>query len=139
MKEFLEDMQELYELIVYTSADQLYADAVVDYIEKDQQFFAYRLYQTQCLHKEDKYLFKNLELLCSNRSLSDIIIVDNLVRNYSLSVRNGIPILDYRGDSEDCQLVHLAKYLRCLANEPSMQEAINRDFATFLLNRYQST
>ena len=139
LKEFLEDMQELYELIIYTSADRVYADNIINFIEQDQLYFSHRLYQLQCLRRGNKYLFKNLELLCSNRSISDIIIVDNLVINYSLSVRNGIPILDYKGDDNDYQLVHLAAYLRKLATETNLQEAINRDFAAFLLKHYEST
>jgi Dullard-like phosphatase family protein len=139
LKEFLEDMQKLYELIIYTSAEQAYANAALDFIEQEQRYFSHRLYQTQCLRRGDKYLFKNLELLCSNRNMNDIIIVDNLVRNYSLSVRNGIPISDYKGDDNDHQLVHLAIYLRKLATETSIPEAINRDFAAFLLKRYEST
>lgn len=139
LKEFLEDMRERYELVVYTSADQGYADVVIDCIESEQQFFAHRLYQAQCLRKEGLYLFKDLEILCSNRVLSDIVLVDNLVRNYSLAVRNGVPIVDYKGAFDDCQLVHLAGYLRKLASEPSLPEAINKDFAAFLLKHYEST
>jgi len=139
LKEFLEDMQEFYELIIYTSADKAYADAIIDYIERNGQYFSHRLYKDQCIIKEDKYLFKNLEILCGNRNLYDIVLVDNLVMNYSLSVRNGIPILDYEGEFDDYQLVHLADYLRGLAKESNLQEVINKDFAFSLLNRYEST
>jgi len=134
LKEFLKDMQDYYELIVYTSADKDYADEIIDFIESDRQYFAHRLYNSQCLIKENLYVFKELDLLCYNRNLKNILIVDNIVRNYSLDIKNGIPILDYEGSTDDLELVYLASYLRKLANEDNPQEAIRADLANFLSN-----
>lgn len=133
LREFLKDMQNCYELVVYTSADKEYADEVLDFIENKRQYFAHRLYYEQCVVKEDHYAFKDLELLCYNRDIKDVFIVDNIVRNYCLYIKNGIPIPDYEGSAEDLQLVCLATYLRKLAAEDNPQEAIKTDLANFLL------
>ena len=139
LHEFLTDMRDFYELIIYTSAEQEYADMIVNTIEEKESYFAHRLYSTQCMIKPDKYLFKNLEILCENRDIKDILIVDNSVRNFSLSVRNGIPIFDYKGSVNDVQLLSLAPYLRKLAEEDDVRIPIKNDFAKFLLNHYTST
>ncbi len=135
-------MKDTYEMVIYTSAGKDYADKILDYIEgedRPQQYFAHRLYESQCIAKEDSYVFKDLQVLCSNRDIKDIMIVDNSVRNYSLFVRNGIPITDFEGAKEDCELSYLGKYLRKLAEEEDVRTAIKHDFAEFLLGHYQST
>ena len=135
LHEFLDDMASRYELIVYTASNKNYADAIIDYIEEKRKYFSYRLYNTQCISKPGIYTYKYLSLLCENRDIKDIILVDNRVRNYSLSIRNGIPIKEFKGDSEDYELIHLAKYMRLLASEPNICYKIKEDFAAFLVER----
>ncbi len=140
LREFLDDMKELYEIVIYTSADKDYADRILDFIEgKDKKYFEHRLYCEQCLIKEGSYIFKHLELLCSNRQLKDILIVDNSVKNFGLFVRNGVPITDYNGCDTDYQLAYLGNYLRMIAGEDDVRNIIKHDFADFLLHHYQST
>jgi TFIIF-interacting CTD phosphatase-like protein len=56
-------------------------------------------------------MIKNLEILLSGRTLSDIIIVDNKSSNYCEHSLNGIPITDYHGDPNDTALFDLRDYL----------------------------
>lgn len=56
-------------------------------------------------------MIKNLEILLSGRTLSDIIIVDNKSSNYCEHSLNGIPITDYHGDPNDTALLDLRDYL----------------------------
>ncbi len=133
LEEFLDDVSRKYELILYTAASQSYADTIVNYIERKKQYFAYRLYNTHCVNNPGVYCYKYLELLTSNRNIKDIIMVDNSVKNFALSIRNGIPIWDFRGDESDTELIHLAKYLRALSDVESLPTAIKEDFATFLV------
>lgn len=137
LEEFLEDMLRDYELVVYTSAEQEYADEVLDFIETKRQYFAHRLYYPQCIVREEHYAFKDLELLCYNRSIRSIFIVDNIVRNYSLYLRNGIPIVDYDGSKDDVQLVYLATYLKRLAREENPQKCIKADLVNFCLGTHK--
>lgn len=131
-------MKDRYELIVYTSAEKNYAEKVINFIEKGTKYFAHRLFKQQCLQKTGSYAFKYLDFLCRNRDIKDIIIVDNLVQNFALSLKNGIPIKDYKGENEDDELIHLAKYLRELETIYDVRSKIKDDFANFLLNRYNS-
>ena len=129
---FLEDMQEFYELIIYTSAERRYANSILDFIEKRQQYFAHRLYYPQCVVKKGQYSCKDLEIFCHNRNLNNVVIVDNLVSNYCMHIKNGIPILYYKGSDVDTQLIHLASYLRTLAEAKNISVVIKNDFTTSL-------
>ena len=46
------------------------------------------------------FKIKDLRIV-KNRSLGDIIIVDNLVHSFGLQLDNGIPILDFVDNKED--------------------------------------
>ncbi len=132
-------MSKIYEIVVYTAADKSYADAILNYIERRKPYFAHRLYKDSCVYRTKVYFFKCLDLLCENRELKDIVIVDNSVRNFALSVRNGIPIVEFRGKEHDRELIYLAKYMRELATKDDLREKIKQDFATFLLQNYHSS
>lgn len=132
LKEFLEDMSKYYEIIIYTAAEQEYADKILNFIDPKGTIFSFRLYRQYCLLELKKYLFKLLELFCGNRNLKEIVIVDNTSRNYTLSVANGLPITDYKGQLEDNELSFLGKYLRELATFEDITEKIKEDFANFL-------
>lgn len=131
-------MSHYYEIIIYTAAESDYADKIIDYLEKDKKYFAYRLYKEQCVYKAGSYMFKHLDILCPSRDLKDIVLLDNSVRNFALSVRNGIPIKEFKGSEEDKELAYVGRYLRSLANEDDLRNRIKDDFANFLLDHYQS-
>ena len=56
---------------------------------------------------------KDLRII-SNRSLNDMVIVDNSVYSFSFQINNGIPIIPYYEDKEDEEMLHLIYYLNCL-------------------------
>ena len=133
-------MNKRFELIIYTAAEIDYADTVLDYIEKKTNaLFSYRLYSSQCLRFVGVCMFKYLDLLCNGRDLKDIMIVDNTVRNYALSIRNGVPIKTYKGEDNDNELVYLAKYMRMLEGEDDVMVRIKEDFATYLHEHHHSS
>lgn len=39
--------------------------------------------------------------------MQDIVIIDNLVESFGLQLNNGIPILDFKGASDDAELLKL--------------------------------
>lgn len=129
-------MKKRFEIIIYTAASQEYADDLLNYMESEWgEFFAYRLYDKQCVTLNRYCVFKSIEILCKGRDLKDIIIIDNTVRNFSLSIKNGIPIKNFINDDGDKELVYLAKYLRLLSNESNMKNIIKSDFVESLLKR----
>lgn len=45
-------------------------------------------------------MIKDLRIV-KNRSLKDIVLVDNRVESFGLQINNGIPILDFYGSKHD--------------------------------------
>lgn len=43
--QFLKDMSQLFEVVIFTAAAQDYANFILDYLEKDQKFIDHRLYR----------------------------------------------------------------------------------------------
>lgn len=79
-------------------------------------------------------MIKNLEILLSGRSLSDIIIVDNRSSNYCEHALNGIPISDYHGDLTDTALFELRDYLmRRLPGTDDVRKIIKNHFIDSVL------
>ncbi len=52
------------------------------------------------------FYIKDLRII-KNRTLKDIILVDNLVHSFGLQIDNGIPILEYLKGKQDKQLIGL--------------------------------
>ena len=83
MEEFLDFAVERFELILYTASTSGYADVIINKLETKRKYFAHRLYNQHCLQKSKAYSFKYLELLCGNRDMKDVLLVDNSVKNYA--------------------------------------------------------
>ena len=99
--ETLMTLKEHYELILFTAASEQYADIVLQTFD-GQEFFDHILSRKQCIFIFEYGVYvKDLSILLHNRSLKDIIIVDNKIESYSSNLENGIPITSYYGQEDD--------------------------------------
>jgi len=60
-------------MAVFTAAEQTYADKIIDVIDPDKKFFAFRLYRQHCIERvnsidNSKMYIKDLRII-SDRSL----------------------------------------------------------------------
>ncbi len=100
---------------MFTASHRSYADAVLDYIDPDNSLFSFRLYREHCLRTEDGYYVKDLRIF-KNRSLSDLILIDNSVYSFAFQLENGVPIIPYYNDKQgDEELFHLITYMQGVA------------------------
>lgn len=72
--EFLKESAKHFEIIVFTAADKIYADKVIDLIDPEKKLIKHRLYRNSCM-SFNPLLVKDLNIL--GRDLSKTIIVDN--------------------------------------------------------------
>ena len=115
LMEFLEEMKKNYELIIFTSATNEYADPLLAAIEKDKKLFDYKLYRQHTLIYNNE-IVKDISKI--GRPLNKIIIVDNLVQNFRLQKENGIMIKAFWGeDVYDNALFELKEILNKIAIE----------------------
>jgi Dullard-like phosphatase family protein len=112
---FLLKVKEKYEIIVFTSGTQDYADPLEDAIEQDEKYFDARLYRHHTIAC-GKDIVKDISRI--GRPLDKIIIVENMPQNYRLQKENGILIKSFYGeDIYDTALLSLGDILMKIANE----------------------
>lgn len=64
---------------------------------------------------------KDLRVI-GNRSLNDMIIVDNAAYSFAFQIDNGLPIIPYYNDKEDRELKHLIEFMKAIAGVSNIRE-----------------
>ena len=110
LHKFLEEIKNYYELILFTSATQEYADPIINAIENGNHYFDYRLYRVHTTIIDNDFV-KDLSKL--GRDLNKTIIVDNMPQNFKKQPGNGINIRPFWGkDNDDRALLDLLIILK---------------------------
>jgi CTD small phosphatase-like protein 2 len=114
--EFLREMSKYFEIVIYTAADQTYADEVLDRLDADR-VITHRLYRQHVLHIQNNnthqlHLIKDLRRI--GRDLEKTIIIDNLKENFQWQKENGIEIKTWYKDPTDTELFKLIPPLRAI-------------------------
>jgi Dullard-like phosphatase family protein len=110
---FLRNLHPMFELIIFTAAQQQYADWIINKIDT-KKYISYRFYRTHCNMSRSAHI-KDLTRL--SRSLATTIIVDNCKENFKLQKGNGIHIRGWFGNTEDRVLVELENILKEMVNK----------------------
>ena len=115
-EQFIEDLSEYFEIIIFTVAKQDYADIVIDGVDSSRKVSG-RLYRNHTVRLGDRYV-KDLSKL--GRDLMKTLIVDNCADNFCLQPKNGLRIKDFEGDPEDNELEYLKEDLiELVAQKPN--------------------
>jgi len=123
--ECLEEALQHFQVVVFTASHQAYADAILDYIDPQNKYFKLRFYRDSCVQTKEGFYVKDLRIF-ENRSLEDLVIVDNSVYSFAFQIDNGIPIIPFYDDKDDEEMLHLIYYLNCLAQVEDVR-AQNRE------------
>ena len=107
LDDFIKELSDYYEIIIFTASYQNYADLAINGIDIDKRI-KYRLYRQHTM-KIGNTIIKDLSKL--GRDLKKIIIIDNCSENYSLQPKNGINLIDFTGNNNDDILLYLKKDL----------------------------
>ena len=122
VKEFLENMGKIYEIVIFTASVSKYADPLLDIIDKEKNC-KYRLFREHCTPINACFV-KEIKKL--GRDLKDIVIVDNSPMSYALNPENGLPILTWFDDKEDRELYNISSILEFLSFVPDVRNYINQ-------------
>ena len=112
--ECLEEANKLFQVGVFTASHKSYADAILDFIDPENKLFSFRLYRDSCLKTHDGYYVKDLRIF-HDRSLSDMVLIDNSVYSFAYQIENGVPIIPFYHDKNDEELFHLITYMQGVA------------------------
>ena len=120
MYEWLKEANKYFQVVVFTASHQVYADAVLDYLDPKNEFFQYRLYRESCTKVSDSVYVKDLSIV-KNRKLENLALIDNSVFSFGFQLDNGVPIVPFYDDPNDEELYHLKFYIRCLKDQSDMR------------------
>lgn len=74
LQEFMERVSRLFEIIIFTASQSIYAEQLLNVLDPKRKLFRHRVYRDSCVFFDGNYL-KDLSVL--GRDLSRVIIVDN--------------------------------------------------------------
>ncbi|XP_073041698.1 uncharacterized protein [Primulina eburnea] len=105
LKEFLSQLSEFAELVLFTAGLEGYARPLVDRIDADNRFSG-RLYRPSTISMEYREHVKDLS--CLSKDLCRTVIVDNNPFSFLLQPLNGIPCIPFSaGQPKDVQLMEV--------------------------------
>ncbi|OMO76020.1 NLI interacting factor [Corchorus olitorius] len=103
LHEFLSQLSEFAELVLFTAGLEGYARPLVDIIDKENRF-SLRLYRPSTISTEYREHVKDLS--CLSKDLCRTVIVDNNPFSFLLQPLNGIPCIPFSaGQPHDTQLL----------------------------------
>ena len=120
--EFLQKVSKYYEVIIFTASISKYALPLLDLLDIDNNI-KYRLTREHCTFLNGIYI-KELKRL--NRSLKDLIIVDNSPLAYAFDTDNGLPIKTWYDDMNDNELNKIFPILEFLSMTKDVRPFINK-------------
>ncbi|XP_006650898.1 CTD small phosphatase-like protein 2 [Oryza brachyantha] len=125
LKEFLETVASMFETMIFTASQSIYAEQLLNILDPKRRFFRHRVYRESCLYVEGNYL-KDLSVL--GRDLSHVVIVDNSPQAFGFQLDNGVPIESWFDDTNDKELLTLLPFLESLVGVEDVRPRIARKF-----------
>ena len=97
---FISEMGKYFEIVIFTSAEEEYANIVLDEIDKNK-VISHKLYRRH-VEFNDGFCLKDLNKL--GRDIKKVCIIDNDKNNFKLHEDNGIEIKEFLGEQDDKEL-----------------------------------
>jgi TFIIF-interacting CTD phosphatase-like protein len=96
----LDSLKPKYELILFTAGSREYMEQISFLLKnrEGQDYFDYLLCKDYMRRLHDNSHEKDLSVLLKNRSLNNMLIIDNNETKIRTHAQNVIPIIDYYGD-----------------------------------------
>lgn len=118
-------MNAKYEVAVFTAGYDWYANPIIDEIDPEGKLIQHRYFRQHAqavTHLNQTLFIKDLTLF-GGLDLKKVLFVDNFILSFAANLKNGIPVVDFLGNKQDCELLKVANYVIQLAKEQDLMEA----------------
>ncbi|KAK6932264.1 FCP1 homology domain [Dillenia turbinata] len=122
---FLERVAQMFEVVIFTASQSIYAEQLLDILDPDGKIISHRAYRESCIFADGGYT-KDLTVL--GVDLAKVAIIDNSPQVFRLQVNNGIPIKSWFDDPSDCALLSLLPFLETLIDADDVRPIIAKKF-----------
>lgn len=128
LRTFLRKAAEHFEVVVFTAALPVYANAALDRIDPEG-YIRHRLFRDACVDARGLRFVKDVSIL--GRDMSRIVLVDNSPVAMAASPGNSIPILSFFDSKHDRELPKLLKTLYDIKVHGDAQACLRDQFPGF--------
>ncbi|KAJ9554525.1 hypothetical protein OSB04_018570 [Centaurea solstitialis] len=125
LKEFMERVAGLFEIIIFTASQSIYAEQLLNVLDPKRKVFRHRVYRESCVFLDGNYL-KDLSIL--GRDLARVVMIDNSPQAFGFQIDNGIPIESWFDDRSDQELLSLMPFLESLVGVEDVRPFIAKKF-----------
>lgn len=125
LHKFMSRVSELFEIVVFTASQKIYAEKLLNIIDPKHQYIKHRIYRDSCVIVDGNYL-KDLSVL--GRDLACTLIVDNSPQAFGFQIDNGVPIESWYEDPADQELSKLLPFLESLVDVDDVRPHIAKKF-----------
>ena len=131
--EFLNDMKEIFELILIASDSSNYEEQIIQNIQKGNKLFDYVLNRNHGINNVNSII---QDLISLNRNLKHFIIIDTSLNRFKVHKNNILLIKPFYGDiKNDKNILHLlGQLLRKIINESESTDDIRTS-----INKYKKS
>ena len=129
---FLKEISEFYEIIIFTSAHQNYADNILNRLDPENKFISFRFYKQHTYIEENKVI-KNLKNL--GRDLKKIIFIDNFKYVAKYQMENIYQIKTWIDDVFDNELERIKNKLINIAKNKKYFKDVRKAIKELEINK----
>ena len=129
--EFLKEISNFYEIIVFTSSYKSYADYILNKLDTKRNIISYRLYKSHVIFEKGRSI-KKLSMI--GRDLKKVIFVDNLKINAKYNIKNLYLIPSWIGNMKDEEIYKLKKILIEIAKNEEYSDDITKGLNNYIIN-----
>lgn len=109
-QKFLSLLNNYFNIGIFTASEKEYADAIIRYLDPNQNIIKFCLYRNNCVNVNDLINVKDLRVI-KDIDLKKVVLVDNNMYSFAPQLSNGILINSFYGDKNDVELWNVLGYL----------------------------
>ncbi|GLJ07496.1 hypothetical protein SUGI_0068280 [Cryptomeria japonica] len=125
----LDELRNLYEIVVFTASNKEYADAILNKLDPHGNIIRHRLYRDSCTQLPGPKSKPVKDLSRVGRSLRKVIFVDDSYRHHCQQ-ENAFPVRRFLDDMNDTELLSLLEFCKRVANSESDARTLILSHAT---------